>query len=66
MRGRSNEPIQWPGEKTRDKTEQGQQGRRPSLVVELIPCICGGQGHDPWNHSSICPRGKAIRKRAGK
>lgn len=36
---------------------------RPSLLIELIPCTCGGKGQDPWSHSDSCPRGRALRKR---
>jgi hypothetical protein len=66
MLDRLNYLLQRPNDKSEDKDGKRQPARRPSLVIELIPCTCGGQGQDPWNHSTSCPRGKAIRKRAGK
>ncbi len=42
--------------------DRGLRGR-PSLVIELIPCTCGGKGQQPWDHTPTCPRGRALRRR---
>lgn len=56
------------GSSTSDKkraaaAQNAQKAGRPSLLIELIPCTCGGQGQDIDSHKSTCPRGRAIRRR---
>jgi hypothetical protein len=47
-------------EKARAVRENGRKGGRPQKPLDEIACTCRGEGLD---HSSTCPRGRAIRRR---
>ena len=41
--------------------QNGQQGGRPQLPLDALPCTCGHD--DVEEHGSRCPRGRAARRR---
>jgi hypothetical protein len=43
--------------------ENGRKGGRPQVPIEELPCKCSAKN---GVHTTACPRGRAIRRRADK
>lgn len=46
--------------KAASSKENGVKGGRPKKAIDELPCTCGRQGTD---HTAVCPRGRALRRR---